>query len=151
MASDSLVFYQSWLEQARNLSDPKDAVFQLIEYGIEGKDFHPDDQLTAMFLNMAKPNIDANEKKKRGGAPKGNRNAIGNKGGGAPKGNQNASKKSNSKNKHNLSDVNVNVNVNGTEDIYGGDTSPLGAGDGLAGEDLDRKLAEINAEVEDDE
>lgn len=145
MASDSLVFYQSWLEQARNLPDPKDAVFQLIEYGIEGRDFHPDDQLTAMFLNMAKPNIDANEKKKRGGAPKGNKNA---KGHGAPKGNQNAKRKQTNKT-NNLSDVNVNVNDNGNVDIYGGDTSPLGAGDGPA-ESWDEALARINAEDDDE-
>lgn len=148
MASDSLVFYQSWLEQARNLPDPKGAVFQLIEYGIEGRDFHPDDQLTAMFLNMAKPNIDANEKKKRGGAPKGNQNAKGNKGG-APKGNRNAAKKNNSTKQHNLSDVNVNVNGNVNEDIYSGDTPPLGAGGGPA--DWDALLAQINAEGGDDD
>ena len=145
MASDSLVFYQSWLEQARNLPDPKDAVFQLIEYGIEGRDFHPDDQLTAMFLNMAKPNIDANEKKKRGGAPKGNQNA---KGHGAPKGNKNAKRKQTTKT-NNLSDVNVNVNDNGNVDIYSGDTPPLGAGDGPA--DWDALLAQINAEGGDDD
>ena len=90
--SRSMVFYESWLALARRLPDPKDAIFQLIEYGIDGKEFHPEDDLTAMFLDMAKPNIDYNAKMKRGGAPEGNTNA---KGHGAPRGNKNAKKKTN--------------------------------------------------------
>ena len=137
-----MLFYQSWLALSRKLPDPKDAVFQLIEYGIERKEFHPGDELTAMFLEMAKPNIDYNTQAKRGGAPKGNQNA---KGHGAPKGNQNAKKKQTNKT-NNLSDVDVDVDADADVYIYGGGTSPLDAGDGPAGTDWDRLLAEINAE-----
>jgi len=153
MASKSMVFYQSWLETARKLPDPKDAVYQLIEYGISGRKCLADDVATEVFFSMATPSIDSNEQKKRGGAPEGNQNAKGNKGGGAPKGNRNAAKKTNTKNKLNLSDVNEDVNVDVNEDvnIFGGDTPPLEAGGGLAGEELDRMLAQINAESGDDD
>ena len=138
--SRSMVFYESWLALARRLPDPKDAIFQLIEYGIDGKEFHPEDDLTAMFLDMAKPNIDYNAKMKRGGAPEGNTNA---KGHGAPRGNKNAKKKQTTKT-NNPSDVDGDVDVDG--DISSGDTSPLDAGSGPAGPDWDQLLAQINAE-----
>lgn len=148
MASESMVFYRSWLEESRDLDDQASAILQLIEYGLEGKEFHPKDKTEKIFLNLCRPSIDANEKKKRGGAPKGNQNA---KGRGAPKGNQNAKLKQTTKT-NNLSDVNEDVNVNVNEDIYSGDTSPLDAGDGPAETDWDRLLDEINeAGGEDDE
>lgn len=143
-----MLFYQSWLALSRKLPDPKDAVFQLIEYGIEGREFHPEDELTAMFLEMAKPNIDFNTQAKRGGAPKGNQNAKGNKGG-APKGNQNARKKNNSTKQHNLSDVDVDADVETDVDTSSGDLPPLGAGVGSA-ESWDEALARINAEDDDE-
>lgn len=144
-----MVFYQSWLETARKLPDPKDAVYQLIEYGISGRKCLADDVATEVFFSMATPSIDSNEQKKLGGAPKGNTNA---KGHGAPKGNTNAKKKQTTKT-NNLSDVNEDVNVDVNEDvnIFGGDTPPLEAGGGLAGEELDRMLARINAESGDDD
>ena len=142
-----MVFYQSWLETARKLPDPKDAVYQLIEYGISGRKCLADDVATEVFFSMATPSIDANEQKKLGGAPKGNTNA---KGHGAPKGNTNAKKKQTTKT-NNLSDVDVDVDVDEDIYIYGGDTPPLEAGGGLAGEELDRMLAQINAESGDDD
>ena len=144
-----MLFYQSWLALSRKLPDPKDAVFQLIEYGIEGREFHPEDELTAMFLEMAKPNIDFNTQAKRGGAPKGNQNAKGNKGG-APKGNQNARTKNNSTKHHNLSDVDVDVDadVEIDADTSSGDLPPLEAVVGSA--DWDEALARINAEDDDE-
>lgn len=145
MASKSMLFYQSWLALSRKLPDPKDAVFQLIEYGIEGREFHPEDELTAMFLEMAKPNIDFNTQAKRGGAPKGNQNA---KGHGAPKGNQNAKRKQTTKT-NNLSDVDVDADVETDVDTSSGDTPPLGAGGGPAGS-WDDALARINAEDDDE-
>ena len=144
MASESMVFYRSWLEESRDLDDQASAILQLIEYGLEGKEFHPKDKTEKIFLNLCRPSIDANEKKKRGGAPKGNQNA---KGRGAPRGNHNARKKQTTET-NNLSDENEDGNVNVNEDISSGDTPPLGAGDGPADEDWSWMVQSINDKAE---
>ena len=94
--NESVVIYQTWLESAALLGEEKqiEALMQIINYGIYGTvPDNPDDPMMQMLLMNWMPLVDAQKKKRKGGAPKGNQNAKGNKGGGAPKGNQNARKK----------------------------------------------------------
>jgi hypothetical protein len=83
----------------------------IIKYHLEGTPPIFEDRALNLLFRDNKPEFDHNIEKykavvqarrkagKKGGAPKGNANAIGNRGGGAPKGNQNASNKM-PKNKH---------------------------------------------------
>ena len=107
--NESVVIYQTWLESAALLGEEKqiEALMQIINYGIYGTvPENPDDPMMQMLLMNWMPLVDAQKKKRKGGAPKGNQNA---KGHGAPKGNQNA-RKTNNKNKQ---PFNVNGNGNG--------------------------------------
>ena len=111
--NESVVIYQTWLESAALLGEEKqiEALMQIINYGIYGTvPENPDDPMMQMLLMNWMPLVDAQKKRRKGGAPKGNQNAKGNKGGGAPKGNQNARKKQTQKQ---TQPFNVNGNGNG--------------------------------------
>ena len=93
--NESVVIYQTWLESAALLGEEKqiEALMQIINYGIYGTvPDNPDDPMMQMLLMNWMPLVDAQKKRRKGGAPKGNQNA---KGHGAPKGNQNARKTNN--------------------------------------------------------
>ena len=110
--NESVVIYQTWLESAALLGEEKqiEALMQIIHYGIYGTvPDNPDDPMMQMLLMNWMPLVDAQKKRRKGGAPKGNQNAKGNKGG-APKGNQNARKKQLNKT---TQPFNVNGNGNG--------------------------------------
>lgn len=110
--NESVVIYQTWLESAALLGEEKqiEALMQIINYGIYGTvPDNPDDPMMQMLLMNWMPLVDAQKKRRKGGAPKGNQNAKGNKGG-APKGNQNARKKQLNKT---TQPFNVNGNGNG--------------------------------------
>ncbi|MDR1250608.1 MAG: DUF6291 domain-containing protein [Treponema sp.] len=77
----------------------------VIKYHLEGTPPKFEDRSLNLLFSSSKPEFDNNiakyentvhersEAGKKGGAPKGNRNATGNRGGGAPRGNQNAVKR----------------------------------------------------------
>ena len=107
--NESLVIYQTWFENAGKLGEEKQtkAMMQIIRYGLFGEvPDNKDDLFLDLLLSDWMPLVDAQKKKRKGGAPKGNKNASGH---GAPKGNKNASK-TNNKNKQ---PFNVNGNDNG--------------------------------------
>lgn len=104
--NESVIIYQSWFENAAKLGEEKQAIaiMQILRYGLYGDvpDNSSDLCLDLLFCDW-KPLVDAAKKKRTGGAPKGNKNAKGNKGGpGRPK-------KTQPKN----TTLNVNGNVNG--------------------------------------
>lgn len=84
-----IIIYQSWFENAAKLGPEKQmkAIMQAIRYGLYGeKPDNSDDICLDLLLSDWMPLIDASKKKRKGGAPKGNKNAVGNKGGpGRPK------------------------------------------------------------------
>lgn len=107
----SVIIYQSWFETAQKLGAEKQrkAIMQILNYGFYGTipDNSADLSLDLLF-NSWRPLVDAAERHRRGGAPKGNQNA---KGHGAPKGNKNASK--NKQQNKQPFNGNCNCNVNG--------------------------------------
>ena len=129
--NESVVIYQTWLESAALLGEEKqiEALMQIINYGIYGTvPENPDDPMMQMLLMNWMPLVDAQKKKRKGGAPKGNQNA---KGHGAPKGNQNA-RKTNNKNKQ---PFNVNGNGNGNVNANYNDPSLCLCPEGQASEE----------------
>lgn len=102
--NESVIVYQSWLENAAKLGPEKQAkaIMQIVKYGIYGETpDNSDDLCLDLLLSDWMPLVDAQQKKRKGGAPKGNKNAVGNKGGtGRPK-------------KDNLKTQPFNVNGNG--------------------------------------
>ena len=88
---------------------------------------NPDDPIMQMLLMNWMPLVDAQKKRRKGGAPKGNQNA---KGHGAPKGNKNA-QKTNNKNKQ---PFNVKGNGNGNVNANDNDPSLCLCPDGQASE-----------------
>ena len=112
----SVIIYQSWFETALKLGDEKQrkAIMQILNYGFYGTipDNSADLSLDLLF-NSWRPLVDAAERHRRGGAPKGNQNA---KGHGAPKGNKNASKNK----QQNKQPFNGNCNCNGNENYNSG-------------------------------
>ena len=79
---DSFVFYRAWAEMATKMKDPEEQrifIMGIINYGLNGEE--PDFQNAMLDLLWvgAKPLLDANqtrwENSKKGGAPKGNKNA----------------------------------------------------------------------------
>ena len=90
--NEYVIIYQTWFENAAKLGTEKQtkALMQIIRYGLYDEvPNNSDDLYLDLLLSDWMPLIDASKKKRKGGAPKGNRNA---KGHGAPKGNSNASK-----------------------------------------------------------
>lgn len=112
----SVIIYQSWFETALKLGDEKQrkAIMQILNYGFYGTipDNSADLSLDLLF-NSWRPLVDAAERHRRGGAPKGNQNA---KGHGAPKGNKNASKNK----QQNKQPFNGNCNCNGNGNYNNG-------------------------------
>lgn len=91
----SFLFFRSFYETVKELNerDRNRALNQIIEYAFDGKiPDNSDSALLRLFAINWMPLIDADLRRQKGGAPKGNQNAKGN---GAPKGNKNASKKTN--------------------------------------------------------
>lgn len=132
--NESVVIYQTWLESAALLGEEKqiEALMQIINYGIYGTvPDNPDDPMMQMLLMNWMPLVDAQKKKRKGGAPKGNQNAKGNKGG-APKGNQNARKKQLNKT---TQPFNVNGNGNGNVNANYNDPSLCLCPEGQASEE----------------
>lgn len=132
--NESVVIYQTWLESAALLGEEKqiEALMQIIHYGIYGTvPDNPDDPMMQMLLMNWMPLVDAQKKKRKGGAPKGNQNAKGNKGG-APKGNQNARKKQLNKT---TQPFNVNGNGNGNVNANYNDPSLCLCPEGQASEE----------------
>lgn len=127
----AVIIYQSWFENAAKLGEEKQTkvIMQIIRYGLYGDvpDNSNDICLDLLFTDW-RPLVDAVKRKRKGGAPKGNKNAKGN---GAPNGNQNA-KKTNNKNKQPL---NVNVNVNDKGNVNDNDIMALPSVDALAIDD----------------
>ena len=85
----SVIIYQSWFETAQKLGAEKQrkAIMQILNYGFYGTipDNSADLSLDLLF-NSWRPLVDAAERHRRGGAPKGNQNAKGHNGaGGRPK------------------------------------------------------------------
>ena len=112
----SVIIYQSWFETALKLGDEKQrkAIMQILNYGFYGTipDNSADLSLDLLFESW-RPLVDAAERHRRGGAPKGNQNA---KGHGAPKGNKNASKNK----QQNKQPFNGNCNCNGNGNYNNG-------------------------------
>lgn len=76
MGKESMVFYKSFFEAIKDL-DPdtfKSAVVALLEYGLEGIEYTEDSQLIRVLFSMAKPVIDANNKKRENGKKGGEAN-----------------------------------------------------------------------------
>lgn len=112
----SVIIYQSWFETAQKLGAEKQrkAIMQILNYGFYGTipDNSADLSLDLLFESW-RPLVDAAERHRRGGAPKGNQNA---KGHGAPKGNKNASKNK----QQNKQPFNGNCNCNGNGNYNSG-------------------------------
>lgn len=110
-----MVFYKGWLEAVENLNDKefKKATLAILNYGIHGIECKENGIANVVF-NMAKGQIDANNKRYENGK----KGAEYGKLGGAPKGNQNARKQpqNNPKTTPNVN-VNVNVNENANENV----------------------------------
>lgn len=104
--NESVIIYQTWFESVGLLGKDKQikAMMQIIRYGLYGEvpDNSDDVVLQAVMMTWF-AQVDAQKKKRKGGAPKGNKNAVGNKGGtGRPK-------------KHNSKTQPFNVNGNGND------------------------------------
>ena len=131
--NESVIIYQTWLESSALLGEEKQikAIMQIIHYGLYGEvPDNSDDPMMQMLLMNWMPLVDAQKKKRKGGAPKGNQNAKGNKGG-APKGNQNARKKQLNKT---TQPFNVKGNGNGNVNANYNDPSLCLGPDGQANE-----------------
>ena len=69
------VMYRSFINSIRNLKpqDFKDCVLALADYAYEGKDYEGDNPVVTMYMELVKPQIDANnaryENGKKGGRP----------------------------------------------------------------------------------
>ena len=115
-SNGSVIIYQSWFETAQKLGAEKQrkAIMQILNYGFYGTipDNSADLSLDLLFESW-RPLVDAAERHRRGGAPKGNQNA---KGHGAPKGNKNASKNK----QQNKQPFNGNCNCNGNGNYNNG-------------------------------
>lgn len=109
---DSFVFYETHFKTLIKLKKQNQELFSrgmiaLAEYGFYGKETDlSDEPLLDMFMDMAKPNLDANYRK-----------YINGKKGGAPKGNKNAVKDKTTKNNQEQPNVNVNGNVSVTDNV----------------------------------
>ena len=125
-ANESVVIYQTWLENAAKIGPERQtkAMMQIINYGIYGiVPDNSDDLCLDLLLSDWMPLVDAQKIRRKGGAPKGNQNAKGNKGGtGRPKKTQP---------KNTTLNVNENGNVNNNDNSHSAVGAPAvgGAGD----------------------
>lgn len=125
--NESVIIYQTWFESVGLLGKDKQikAMMQIIRYGLYGEvpDNSDDVVLQAVMMTWF-AQVDAQKKKRKGGAPKGNKNAVGNKGGtGRPK-------KHNSK----TQPFNVNGNDNGNGNVITNDNNLPSVGSPAFGE-----------------
>lgn len=125
--NESVIIYQTWFESVGLLGKDKQikAMMQIIRYGLYGEvpDNSDDVVLQAVMMTWF-AQVDAQKKKRKGGAPKGNKNAVGNKGGtGRPK-------KHNSK----TQPFNVNGNVNDNGNVINNDNNLPSVGSSAFGE-----------------
>lgn len=125
--NESVIIYQTWFESVGLLGKDKQikAMMQIIRYGLYGEvpDNSDDVVLQAVMMTWF-AQVDAQKKKRKGGAPKGNQNAKGNKGGsGRPK-------------KHNPKTLpfNVNGNDNGNGNVITNDNNLPSVGSPAFGE-----------------
>lgn len=125
--NESVIIYQTWFESVGLLGKDKQikAMMQIIRYGLYGEvpDNSDDVVLQAVMMTWF-AQVDAQKKKRKGGAPKGNQNAKGNKGGtGRPK-------------KHNqkTQPFNVNGNDNGNGNVITNDNNLPSVGSPAFGE-----------------
>lgn len=85
----SVIIYQSWYETALKLGPEKQqkAIMQILNYGFYGTiPNNSDDLALELLFESWRPLVDAAQRHRKGGAPKGNQNAAGHKGaGGRPK------------------------------------------------------------------
>ena len=125
--NESVIIYQTWFESVGLLGKDKQikAMMQIIRYGLYGEvpDNSDDVVLQAVMMTWF-AQVDAQKKKRKGGAPKGNKNAVGNKGGtGRPK-------KHNSK----TQPFNVNGNDNDNGNVITNDNNLPSVGSSAFGE-----------------
>ena len=88
VTNEGVVVYQTWVENAAKLGKERQTkiIMQIIQYGLYGDiPDNSDDLCMDLLFSDWKPLVDAAKQKRKGGAPKGNKNAAGNKGGGRPK------------------------------------------------------------------
>lgn len=127
---ESVIIYQTWFESVGLLGEEKQikAMMQIIRYGLYGEEPDNSDDVVLQAVMMTWfAQVDAQKKNKRGGAPKGNQNARGNKGGtGRPKKTQPENTTLNVNG--NVND-NVNVNYNDHDLPAVGAPAAEGAGD----------------------
>lgn len=69
MERDSFVFYRSFWEGVKGLPEgsKERAVMMIVEYGIDGVYRESDDVIANAIFMMAKPQIDANNKRRENG------------------------------------------------------------------------------------
>lgn len=124
-ANESVVIYQTWLENAAKIGPERQtrAMMQIINYGIYGTvPDNSDDLCLDLLLSDWMPLVDAQKARRKGGAPKGNQNAKGNKGGtGRPKKTQP---------KNTTLNVNENGNVNDNDNSHSSAGAPAVGGAG---------------------
>lgn len=101
---ETVIIYQTWYENAGKLGTERQnkAIIQIVRYGLYGEiPDNSDDLHLDLLLTDWMPLVDAAKEHRKGGAPKGNQNAKGNRGGpGRPKKTQ---------------PKNTTLNVNGNE------------------------------------
>lgn len=121
LENEVVAIYQTWFESAALLGDEKliDAMMKIIRYGLYGEkpDYGGDITLEAVMMTWI-AQVDAQKKKRKGGAPKGNQNAKGNKGGtGRPKKTQS---ENTTLNKNENENINKNSRSTGDAPAVGG-------------------------------
>jgi len=134
---NTTIIYQTWFESIALFGEEKQikAMMQIIRYGLYGEipDNHDDKILQALLMTWC-AQVDAYKRKLKGGAPIGNKNAVGNKGGpGRPKKHNPKTQPLNIKDKDN-----GNINANYHYPLPSVDTPASdGAGDTTSGSEQD--------------
>lgn len=134
--NEAVIIYQTWFENAAKLGPERQqrAIMQIVKYGLYGDvPDNSDDLCLDIMLTDWMPLVDAAKRKHKGGAPKGNKNAVGNKGGpGRPK-------KTQPKNTTFNINNNVNDNINVNDNTLPTVNTPAfeGAGDMTSGNEPD--------------
>ncbi len=118
---ETVIIYQTWYENAGKLGTERQnkAIIQIVRYGLYGEiPDNSDDLHLDLLLTDWMPLVDAAKEHRKGGAPKGNQNAKGNKGGpGRPK-------KTQPKN----TTLNVNGNENDNKNVNSNDQTASASG-----------------------
>ena len=126
---NSFVFYDSFLEAMKHLSDAefRECVLKIRDYALDGIDEESESPYVNIILAMAKPNLDSARRRYMASVENGKKGAEYGKLGGAPKGNQNARKKQPQKQPLDV-DVNDDVeeDVNENEEVDVNEDTPVG-------------------------